>query len=118
VLELEIRDQLERRHQKSDGKIGFYKSRSYVLRKLKRSTISRFFDGNEVDLFLTGQFQQSITVDVADDKYKIDASDYKKKHLEKMYGEQILDFSKESKENLAEYFLPKIADEIEKEILK
>lgn len=113
ALVLELRDQLERRHQKKSGLIGEYKSGSYVSWKSKRATKSKFFNGKEVDLFLTGQFQESIIITVDGDKYNIDSTDFKKEFLTAMYGEDILAFNEESLQELREFLLPLFIEKLE-----
>jgi len=119
ILELELRDQLERRKESgSNEPIGGYTSSYYVNWKWKRPTKSKFFNGVTVDLFLTGQWQQSITASVENDMYRIDATDFKTPFLQAMYGDEILAFSDTSKENLREVLTPIFQEELKKEMLK
>ena len=119
---LELREQLTERKETGDNEgIGEYvrdhKDRSYYVRWKKRTgQHSPFFDEKNVDLFLTGDFQSAINVDIDAETYSLDSSDFKTPFLIENYGDGILRYSEHSKENLRGILIPKFAKELKNEL--
>jgi hypothetical protein len=122
-MKTEIQEQLQVRQEKAeDGKakpIGYYKGGSnspYVKRKKRSPYISKYFAPPKVDLWLTGDFNRGLQVDVSGDKYEIKSEQNYAEYLEIRYGVGIMDYTPESKDNLKGKILPEIATEIKEKL--
>jgi hypothetical protein len=119
----QIQEQLQIKQEKNDSEkakpIGYYKggvTAPYVQRKKRRTGISIYFAPPRVDLWLTGDFNKEIKVAVDGGKYEISSSKSYAKHLEKRYGEGILDYTPESRMELGKEIMPEVVNNIKKSL--
>jgi hypothetical protein len=100
VLETELMYQLQvRKETGDDNNIGVYTSPAYVKRK-QQYTQSPYFDGVNVDLFVTGYWQQSIGTQVEGMEYDFVSTSFITPFLGARYGSEIMQLSTESRNNV------------------
>jgi hypothetical protein len=81
-----------------------------------KKSLSSYNAGNKVDLYLTGNFQNTMFIRISGTQYEFDSRDWKRTDLLEKYGEDIFALNSLSKELGQELITPKYLEEYAKEL--
>jgi hypothetical protein len=105
------RDQLRKGKKSTGGGIGQYASMEYAHMKSSMNSEAGF--GN-VDLILTGSFNQKMELSASGDSFKIDSADEKSTSLQLWYGTDVFGLTDENQRGYNHnVFLPKFLQKIQ-----
>ena len=71
-----------------------------------KKSLPTYYAGSKVDLYLTGDFQKAIILNINGNQYEFDSRDWKRTELLEKYGEQIFELNQLSKELAQELITP------------